>query len=474
MPVTALTPVKQLKLDLSNYRTLHQPNERSAVEAIIATNPDWFWALAQSLLDDGYLPTENILVQKDGTGPRAGLTVKEGNRRISVLKLVHGLISTEGLSVPTNILTAIESISKEWKKANSSVPTAIYELSESDVVNRIRSLTHGKGEKAGRDKWTPVARARHNREENGASEPALDLLEKYLQKGKNRTEQQAQRWAGDFPITVLEEAMKKVAVRLGCTNSPELAKSYPRVKNRPELEEIIKDIGQQELGFEAIRKTDFASDYGIPQLPGQGTSGASSSGSTSSKSGSTSGSSGSASGGTGSKGDGTGATGTPGNGKGPKAVAMDDPRRVARTLRAFSPRGKNREKVVSLQEELRVLSLDKNPIAFCFLLRSMFEVSAKAYCIDHKADGLTVIGKDGRDRPLVDVLRDITKHLTNDKKDKEALKRLHGAMTELGRHDGILSVTSMNQLVHNPKFSLQVGDIVVLFGNIFPLLEEMN
>jgi hypothetical protein len=104
----------------------------------------------------------------------------------------------------------------------------------------------------------------------------------------------------------------------------------------------------------------------------------------------------------------------------------------------------------------------------------MFEVSAKAYCIDHKADGLTVIGKDGRDKPLVDVLRDITKHLTNDKKDKEALKRLHGAMTEIGRHDGILSVTSMNQLVHNPKFSLRVGDIVVLFGNIFPLLEEMN
>jgi hypothetical protein len=153
---------------------------------------------------------------------------------------------------------------------------------------------------------------------------------------------------------------------------------------------------------------------------------------------------------------------------------MDDPRHVARTLRTFSPRGKNREKVASLQGELRELKLDKNPIAFCFLLRSMFEVSAKAYCIDHKAEGLTAVAKDGRDKPLVDVLREITNHLTNSKKDKEAVKRLHGAMTELGRHDGILSVTSMNQLVHNPKFSLRVSDIVLLFGNIFPLLEEMN
>jgi hypothetical protein len=103
----------------------------------------------------------------------------------------------------------------------------------------------------------------------------------------------------------------------------------------------------------------------------------------------------------------------------------------------------------------------------------MFEVSAKAYCVDHKGAGLKV-AKDGRDRSLVDVLRDITNHLTNDEKDKDALKVMHGAMTELARKDGLLSVTSMNQLVHNPNFSLRPGDIVVLFGNIFPLLEAMN
>ena len=35
-------------------------------------------------------------------------------------------------------------------------------------------------------------------------------------------------------------------------------------------------------------------------------------------------------------------------------------------------------------------------------------------------------------------------------------------------------VTSMNQLVHNQKFSIQAGDIAGLFGNVFPLLEAMN
>ena len=57
---------------------------------------------------------------------------------------------------------------------------------------------------------------------------------------------------------------------------------------------------------------------------------------------------------------------------------------------------------------------------------------------------------------------------------REFLKVLHGAMTELGRPEGILSVTSMNQLVHNPNFSVTTKDVSILFGNIYPLLEAMN
>jgi len=54
------------------------------------------------------------------------------------------------------------------------------------------------------------------------------------------------------------------------------------------------------------------------------------------------------------------------------------------------------------------------------------------------------------------------------------VKALHGAMAELGKQDGFLSVTSMNQLVHNPRFTVDQNHISTLFSNIFPLLEEMN
>ena len=80
----------------------------------------------------------------------------------------------------------------------------------------------------------------------------------------------------------------------------------------------------------------------------------------------------------------------------------------------------------------------------------------------------------GEDRALIDVLRDVVGHLTKNNTDKQMQRALHGALTELGNAASILSVTSMNQLVHNPKFSINESHVSALFGNIFPLLEEMN
>lgn len=471
MPITELAPVKKLKLDLSNYRTTKQKDERHAIEAIIAINPDWFWALTESIIDTGYLPTENILVQK-GEGARPTHVVKEGNRRISALKLIHGIVPLDGLPIPQNIATAIANISPAWKRANLAVPCAIYDPSEADIVNRIRSLTHGKGEKAGRDGWTAVARARHNRDENGISEPALDLLEKYLQVGGNLTNSQAQRWAGDYRLSVLDEALKRLASRLGANNGPDLAKLYPKIKHRSEFENIVRDIGLQVIGFDLLRRNDIAAQYGIPPDATQGKPGATGGKPGVGASGSSTGSGAGGKGTAGARGNGGTAAGTgaAAGGKGANAVAMQDPRQVMRMLKKFSPKGANREKVVSLLLEIRNLKLNKNPMAFCFLLRSMFEISAKAFCKDH---GLSAT-KNGQDRQLVDVLREITRHLTNNNTDKEAQKRLHGALTEVAKPEGILSVTSMNQLVHNPTFAHQPGDIAILFGNVFPLLEAMN
>src|SRR5438045_53025 len=91
MPETKQIEISALRLDLANFRMPPQPDEVQAIRSMIAMRPNRFWALTESLLADGYLPTENILVIRLGDGSN-NLTVKEGNRRIAAMKLIHGQI----------------------------------------------------------------------------------------------------------------------------------------------------------------------------------------------------------------------------------------------------------------------------------------------------------------------------------------------------------------------------------------------
>lgn len=114
MPQTTSVAVEDLKLDLHNFRTMVQVDEIHAVQAFVAIEPDEFWALTESLLEaDGYLPTENILVLRSGPEPTADLVVKEGNRRIGALKLIHGYLPRSMVSIPPNILAKITARSAE-------------------------------------------------------------------------------------------------------------------------------------------------------------------------------------------------------------------------------------------------------------------------------------------------------------------------------------------------------------------------
>ena len=492
MPKNTILDIRELNLDLHNYRTVAQAKETHAIQAMISMSPDRFWALADSLLDDGYLPTENIIVFK-GSGTDAGHVVREGNRRVAALKLIHGLLPKGGVAVPPQIAARIKTISNDWRTANQSVPCVVYGVKEASIVDRIVTLTHGKGDKASREDWRAIARARHNRDVNKASEPGLDLLEAYLKSARDLSKEQSDNWSGTFPITVLDEAIKKLAPRLGLSNARQLAKKYPKIDHRGALEAIIKDIGKGIIKFETLRGSfDFASPYGIPAPAGddsatkigQGDAGSQQGNTTDNGSATIGGLEGAHTRGGGAPEnsdndsfgrDKRGAATEPGSSKKPAAVSTNDPKAVMRMLRRFSPLGNNREKVVALKKEMLTLKLEKTPMAFCFLLRSLFEISAKAYCDDHKSNGGPIRkDKSGQDRILVDVLRAIVDHLTNNKADRNVMKALHGAITELAKSDGILSVTSMNQLVHNPKFSVQTGDIASLFGNVFPLLEAMN
>ncbi len=486
MPKVSQIEVSKLKLDLKNFRTVPQKKESDAIKAMIAIKPDRFFAIMDSLIEDGYLPTENIIVLEDNSE----IIVKEGNRRIAAMKLIHGIYNVDEFGLPSSTVNNIKNISDDWKKNNSKVPCTIFGIKEIDVVDRVVTLAHGKGEKASRDPWNSVARARHNRDVKGVVEHGLDLLEKYLKKGRNINNQQKDRWGGEYSLTVLDEALRKTHSRIGVSSVGELVTKYPLINYLPEVENILLDIGLEQIKFETLRNSqlDFPTNYGIPPLappPSQPSNGTGSTTGTatpnSTPTGQNTGSSNAnspqgtqqpSSTGTGANNSNTNANPTQApSAKPPKAVAANDPKYVAGILRKFAPKGVNRQKVVTLRDELKKLKIKDTPIAFCFVLRSMFEISAKAYLKDHS---ISTTNTNGREKSLVEMLREATKHLTNNNTNPAMAKILHGAMTEIAKPDGILSVTSMNQLVHSPSFSIVPSDICIMFGNIYPLLEAMN
>lgn len=460
-------PVRKLTLDVFNFRTMPQTDEVAAIHALIAIDTDWFWALMESLIDTGYLPTENIIALRDGRK----CVVKEGNRRIAVLKIIHGYIDANEFELPDVIKEKLLTITPAWKRSNLNVPCSIYEMHEAEVVDRIVSLTHGKGDKAGRAKWKAIARARHNRTMAKASEPGLDLVESFLSKTKKISEDQKERWSGDYPVTILHEAIKRLAGRLGYKSAAELAKAYPKIREKAALEEIILDIGHKQLDFKAIRAAspDFGVKYGLPPAPD-----------TMSPEDSPSDSGAKAKGGHDSERDhGTrdptskpdqSTTTNDGPSKSPKAHPAEDPKAVASALKKFIPRGNDREKLATLLKEIKKIDLAETPHAFCFLLRSMFEVSAKSFCAER---GIRT-RENNRDRSLLDLLKSVVKHITDNHSDMDKERRLYGAIQELNNPTGILSVVSMNQLIHNSQVIAKPSSIAVVFHHVFPLLEEMN
>jgi hypothetical protein len=479
MPTLKHIPVQDLRLDLANYRTIPQKDEISAIHAMITMDATHFWGLMESLIDDGFTPTENLIVI---TTPKNEFVVKEGNRRASVMKLCLGMLPTVDMDVPQALQAKLDELSPDWKANNTSIPCVVFSAGEEKDVQKIVSRVHAKLDPASRVKWESIAKARFNRD-IGEQEPGLDLFDKFLSHSKDLTQTQAQKWAGDYPITVLDAAIQKLAPRLGFKSSRELADSYPLVPiHRKAVDLIVIEIGNGRIGFNTgaedrlgVRGPNFGTSFGVPAPS-------------------------TAPGSTPTTPQGSAAGSSIGSGPGvPKSVSVpnlsapppaapvprklvattvNDPRTVKRELKGFTPKGSERVKLATLVQELKDIKLEKTPHAFCFVLRTVFELSAKAYCNDNPGAGIALANAQGEQRKLKDILTEILEHLVTDpvtgKKVQLKQRQLHGAATEIKDADSLLSVTSMNQLVHGQTFLVSTQHICTVFVKVLPLLKAMN
>src|SRR6478672_6970092 len=248
MPKNNHYPVSDLVLDLNNYRIVPQTTEIGAIAALMAIKKKNYFSIMNDLVHDGFSETENIIVLNDN----GKLIVKEGNRRVSMLKLMLQIHDPEDFDIPDDLKEKIKDLTDEWKEENKDVPCSVYEMSEIEKVKKIIRRTHGKGEESARLPWGSVAKARINKIENGAPEYGLTILESYLINGKNLTPDQRDEWGGEYPLSVLDEALRKTYSRIGEKSIQDMVTKYPRIKFRNEVEKMLCDIGNKKLKFPII------------------------------------------------------------------------------------------------------------------------------------------------------------------------------------------------------------------------------
>lgn len=123
--------VANLFLDLDNYRFEHQSSQLDAINKMVDEYGDKLYKLAVDILTHGLNPTD-IPIVVESPSDNGKYIVKEGNRRITVLKILlnPNLIEDINQSLKKKFIKLAEVNKKELIR---SVTCAICDAAETDV-----------------------------------------------------------------------------------------------------------------------------------------------------------------------------------------------------------------------------------------------------------------------------------------------------------------------------------------------------
>jgi hypothetical protein len=239
-----LLDVKKIQLDLSNYRVGKQQSWPDALKAMIEEQGQRLLKLAQHILDHGINPLESLAVVASTDVAEEGWISVEGNRRITVLKLLHEPQLANG----TSIEQQITKLAKRKDALPSKIRCVIF-ASKADAYVWIR-LKHDTGW-AGEATvpWTPMAQLRAAADQ-GLAPPAHDLLEFVMSNGELDDELRERLAGHDFPVTTLERLLDSPSVRteLGLAlGADRLKGKFAKQWTLEILSEIVRIIGHEKF-----------------------------------------------------------------------------------------------------------------------------------------------------------------------------------------------------------------------------------
>lgn len=230
-------PLSKLLLSTKNPRIVECETQEECVSQIYQNGKNGFESLLNSILKRGFMQGESILVTPaaDGSGK---YVVEEGNRRISALKLLHGVKSVCGKNAELKrLLEYSKKFKPHFKEQSKKVPCLIFQESENDELVQEISIRH-MSNVAPKDDWPPLRKARFAKLNHEIDSPELELIERYFyyHPGLDKF------WAPVYPLTYLTDFVRPLALYLGYENAWVMARAYPDKATQSLIDKLIEDI----------------------------------------------------------------------------------------------------------------------------------------------------------------------------------------------------------------------------------------
>jgi len=240
--VTKNLKIGSLLLDQTNPRISAVSNQREALQQILDDQEDKLANLAESIVEEGLSPTDNLLVMRSPTA-QDKFVVLEGNRRLAALKILQNPNVLMGLKLSNALQRRFERAARQFN-ANGVEPIRCFELTRDEANPWIQRRHIGADEGRGIVAWDGQATARFR-----GADPALQALDFVVQYGK-LTEDQIALLKGRF-ITTLRRLLETPAVR----NELGLDLKKNTLFSGVPLEEVMKGLRRVVLDLAEKRYT---------------------------------------------------------------------------------------------------------------------------------------------------------------------------------------------------------------------------
>lgn len=476
IPTVKVIALSRLRLDTANYRHGNMGNvsEVEIVNAILkeSKNQKRYKALINKFNEEGFTLSELPIVQPIPGSQR--YKVLEGNRRVSILRLIHGYIPLENINLSSYFKKLLSSFQDDFKEITRKIRCEVYPPTEEGTRAAFQEIArlHSGGD-AARDDWTSIAKARQERDCLINRHYELDLFERFCDcyPCDGKYAEALEDWRLSFKLDQLDEATKYLSklYGLGTDGAKFLSEQYEKLPEsfRSRLENVICAIGNNETQYvRDIRDEHFwkKHDFSTPREDElqQFRALRSESKTTSPVK--------------------TGAPGaseetsteTPGKETGgkmprPKSIPGSDTHKgIVKQLNMIHFTNERYWKLQTLHKELVKLAKYDLPNVFAIALRSFLDIASVIYCDHHnclKADKRSIKNR------VSGAIDHIKQFAPGWKDNEQAQKLLENARNYLTK-DTLLSISQLNEIVHNKDNSFTVTKETIMrdLGKIIPLM----